>query len=90
MKKITKKAKVAFVRQMLEANANWAKRALIRIYDNQTDNEKVNGNTVEYNGVGFTGCDAEILSSFAEQLKNRGFLSPKQMTILHKKIVIKQ
>lgn len=86
MKKITKKAKIAFIRQQLENNPDWAKRALMRIYENQTEAEKVTGETVEYNGVGFTGVDANILTSFAEGLKKYGSLTVKQMVLLHKKI----
>jgi hypothetical protein len=36
--------------------------------------------------VGFTGTDAEILSSFSKQLIEKGWLSPKQMVIVRKKI----
>ena len=86
MKKITKSAKIAFIRQMLETNADWAKRALIRIYDNQTADEQNSGVTVHDNGVGFTGCDANILTSFAEGLKKYGNLTVKQMALLHLKI----
>lgn len=86
MKKITKTAKIKFIREKLETNADWAKRALIRIYENQTEAEKASAETVENNGVGFTGCDANILTSFAEGLKKHGNLTVKQMALLHKKI----
>ena len=86
MKKITKTAKIAFIREKLENNGEWAKRALLRIYENQTEAEKVTGETVEDNGIGFTGCDANILTSFAEGLKKYGTLTVKQMELLHKKI----
>jgi hypothetical protein len=40
-------------------------RAILAIYAYQTATEKVDQATEEDNGVGFTGADAEILSSFA-------------------------
>ena len=42
--------------------------------------------TLERNGIGFTGPDAEILTSFARQYQRRGCLSPKQMIILRRRI----
>jgi hypothetical protein len=86
MKKITKTAKIDFIRNMLETNADWAKRALIRIYDNQTSDEQNDGVTVHHNGIGFTAIDANILTSFAEGLKKYGNLTVKQMSLLHSKI----
>lgn len=86
MKKVTKKAKIAFIRKQLEGNSVWALKALLRIYDNQTEAEQAAGETVEENGIGFTGCDANILTSFAEGYKKYGKLTPKQMELLHRKI----
>jgi hypothetical protein len=83
---ITKKAKKEFVRHMLETNTVWQKHALMKIYSFQTDTEQCYGTTNEYNYIGFTGADAEILSSFAVQLEQKGYLSPKQMQIVAKKM----
>jgi hypothetical protein len=71
---------------MLATNASWALRGLIKIYERQTSNEQASGNTSELNSVGFSGCDAEILSSFATQYLSRGTLSPKQMVLVFKKL----
>jgi hypothetical protein len=85
-KNITKGQIHDFVREQLRTNDIWAKAALLRIYDYQTQDEKQSEQTSHNNKVGFTGSDAEILSSFAKQLINRKFLSPKQMNLLHKRI----
>ena len=61
-------------------------KAVHRIYQNQTQAEKMVGDTCVYNGVGFSGADGAILSSFAEFYEKRGHLSPKQTTIARKKI----
>lgn len=61
-------------------------KALLWMYDFQTDDEKHSERTKQLNGVGFNGVDGEILTSFAKQVIDRNFLSPKQMEILRKKM----
>lgn len=82
----TKKEKVAFVKQMLASNPAWAVRGLLKIYEFQTEAEQRVGETTEDNGVGFSGCDAHILSSFAEQIKNGRQMSEKQLAMIYKKM----
>ncbi len=82
----TKKDRIAFIREKLGTNPKWAVRGLVRIFENQTDGEQEMGATVEDNGIGFTGADADILTSFVHQFKEREFLSGKQMGILFKKM----
>ena len=84
--KITKKAIQAFLKSKLGTDAGWALRALVKIYENQTADEQATGSTHFINGIGFTGVDAEILTSFAGQLNRRGFLTEKQMNIVFKKM----
>lgn len=66
--------------------------AVVTLYRKQTRSERNARNTGEYNGVGFNKFDAEILSSFAEQIirnKRQGrkyLLSVKQMEIARKRI----
>ena len=84
MKKVTKGATAEFVRHQLKTNEKWAKHALLKIYALQTADEQDAGYTHEWNGVGFSGVHAEIMSSLAVQLKSKGWLSPKQMNIVHK------
>lgn len=82
----TKKDRVAFIKARLGSDYKWAQRGLTVIYGYQTTAEQEMGSTHEDNGVGFNGVDAEILTSFAEQLEQRGFLTPKQNLILFKKM----
>ena len=83
---MSKKDLIEQLRQRLAQNDRWALRALLRIYQNQTDDERSREATIERNGIGFTGPDAEILTSFASQYQRRGRLSDKQMTILRRRI----
>ncbi len=83
---MSKKDMIEQLRQRLASNDRWALRALMRIYQNQTADEQCQETTIERNGIGFTGPDAEILTSFARQYQRRGCLSPKQMIILRRRI----
>jgi len=82
----TKKAKVDHIRKMLGQSANWANRGLIRIFENQTADEQNMEDTVEHNGIGFTGVDGHIMSSFAKQILNKRTMSQKQQAIIFKKM----
>jgi hypothetical protein len=84
--KVTKKAQQEFIKAKLATNPIWARRALLKIYEHQTAEEQVIGSTVEDNNIGFTGADAFILTSFAQQLISKNYLSDKQMSIVMKKM----
>lgn len=75
------------IKDLLSRNDKAVKRALLLIYDYQTEEEKSCEETVEDNGIGFSGVDANILSSFARQLKEKEWLSSKQMEIARKKML---
>lgn len=83
--KVTEKLIQTFVKDQLSSNPIWAYRCLEVIYGYQTESEKACHNTCINNNIGFSGADAEIMSSFALQYQKRKFLTPKQMNILYKK-----
>lgn len=70
------------LKKQIATNDNKAIHALMTVYSYQTDQEQSNGHTIEYNGMGFSGVDSQILSSFAEQYHAKGFLSEKQMVLV--------
>lgn len=86
MNKITNSQIKGFVRLKLATDPLWATTALMKIFEFQTIEEKKYNETVCYNGVGFTGTDGRILTSFAKQFKKYGRLSERQMSILFKKM----
>ena len=86
MTTMTKKALLAALKERLAQDDRWALRALTVVYMNQTADERRAEQTIEHNGIGFSGPDAEILSSFARQYQQRGCLSPRQMNVLRRKI----
>jgi hypothetical protein len=62
-------------------------KAIVKLYEFQTRDEQMSHSTKEHNGVGFNGVDAEIMTSFAEFYKKRGYLTEKQLRIARKKIM---
>jgi len=86
MMKITKKHIKETFKTKLASNATWATRGMLKIYERQTAQEQASQTTQVINDVGFSGCDAEILSSFCEQYMKWGRLSDKQMTLVFKKM----
>ena len=82
----TKKARIEFLREKLGSDYRWATRGLVRIFERQTADEQASGHTKYHNGVGFSGVDSDILSSFAGQVLKGRHLSVKQQKILFKKM----
>lgn len=92
------KAKIDHYKFMLLNDDRWTVRGLLAIYKFQTEDEKNSNTTKHENGVGFSGTDAEILSSFAQQAQKRisncnmerfkltDLFSHKQIEILRKKL----
>lgn len=83
---MTKQQLLENMRLRLASDDRWTLRALVRIYHNQTSDEQASERTIERNGIGFSGPDSEILSSFARQYLQRGRLSDRQMVILRRKM----
>ena len=75
------------VRQKIATTDKGVKAALMRLYQWQTEDEKADGQTKEYNNLGFNGVDSEFLTSLAQQLETKQFLSPKQITCARKKLL---
>lgn len=88
----TKKARIEWLRETIKTNVAMAYEVLTTIFDMQTAEEQASDMTVEHNGVGFSGTDAEFLSSVAKQLigkqekygKDTAYLSAKQTEYVQK------
>ncbi len=81
-----KKDRVAHIKAKVAVDAKWAIRGLLRIYADQTADEQAVGDTCVHNGVGFSGIDGVILSSFASQIESGRNMSEKQMNLIFKKM----
>ena len=75
------------IQSLLETNDEMVRVGLLAVYALQTQDEKNSEHTKHNNGVGFNGRESEILSSFANQLKDKGYLSPKQIDLARKKLM---
>lgn len=80
-------ARVEALRKAIETDDGFALFALLKVYEYQTFDEQADGVTRHWNGVGFGGLDAEILTSFAHQYQKKNRLSPKQMDLARRKMV---
>jgi hypothetical protein len=85
---MNKKEALHVLQQKLATDTRWAQRALLAIFRNQTTDEQYEGTVSHHNAMGFRCMDSHLLTSFATQLQTRGFLSPKQMVYVHKKMPI--
>jgi len=80
------KERVELLRETLAEDEDVALFGMHFLYDHQTFSEQATGTTVEKNRVGFSGVDAELLTSFTEQHIKSETLSPKQMKYVFKKL----
>lgn len=77
---------IEYLRHMLQTNDNYAKRALVIVYNNQTSNEKSSLATLNMNGVGFTKADGHKLAGIAKFYISKNYLSDKQLSYVKKRI----
>jgi hypothetical protein len=56
--------------------------ALVALYTQQTEDERVTRQTTHQNGIGFNSLDAPILSSIVDQLKRTNKVSEKQYALV--------
>ena len=83
---LSKKDLIEHLRQRLASDPRWALRSLPRRSQHHAAEKESQHPIIERNDIGFSGPDAEILSSFARQYQRRRSLSPKQMHLLQRKI----
>lgn len=79
-------ARVAEFKIRLSTDRKWAGRALQVLWERQTPFEQEAHVTTVDNHQGFSGYDAEILTSFRNQLARYGKLSDRQWEIAHKRL----
>ena len=71
----------AEIKAKILTDERWLYRAILAIYDRQTDREKNAGDTIEDNGIGFNGVDGRRMSQIAKRLKDTGSLRPYERDI---------
>ena len=74
------------IRTMLDENNRAALRGLAVIHSLQTESEKASRSAQIWNGVGWSGVDAEIMTNLYEWHERYGRFSQKQWALVHRKI----
>lgn len=82
------KAQPEWTKERLNAlfltNDRAVERAILFLYDRQTESEKRSGGTKEDNGRGFSGLDGRFLSSLGKRLRMGLSLTPGQLTAIRR------
>lgn len=65
----------------------WVRRALVVLYNLQTSDEQVDGNTYHRNGIGFNMMDAKLLSNLARQVLEGYKLNSKQIDTARRAVI---
>lgn len=66
------------IKYFIKTNTSVLYSCLRELYNCQTEEEKVNGNTQEENGIGFNAYDAPFLSAMIKDLNKYGHLTNGQ------------
>lgn len=77
----------AAIQALLDRNDDAVAKAVLTIFARQTAAEQASRQTIEHNGVGFSGTDAEFLSDIAKKLplyNNR--MTPRQIAKVRPKM----
>jgi len=72
--------------ELIATNHTMVGRSLVKLLARQTADEVATKTTRYHNGVGFSGPDATILTSFAQQFAQKGYLSNKQLALARKRL----
>ena len=75
------------MKELLATNDEVLRRSVIMLYKQQTEDEQNSDKTIEKNGRGYNGADAEIMSNLARFAIKTGFLTPKQQNLARRKIM---
>lgn len=75
------------IKSLVQTNDKVLYGALKKLYEQQTVDEKWSGETRNTNGVGFNKVDSKFLSSVAEFLLARGYLTDKQKYVTRRRLV---
>ena len=76
-----------YVKEMVATDYEWTRRAILALYEFQTEEEKAVGEAKQTNARGFNKFDAEFLSSLAKWILADRMLSTKQLKAARKALV---
>lgn len=80
----SKESLIQALKNQIATRDNQALKALVSVFNNQTEDEQIADDVKVYNDMGFTPFDAEFMSSLAKQYLNKNYLSQKQLQYVKK------
>lgn len=72
--------------ELIDKNDTMVMRSLLKLYNMQTEDEQEYKETVDNNGVGFNQYDCEILTNIAKFVIKTRTMTPKQISVVRRKI----
>lgn len=84
--RLTMKEKEERIKQLLRENDQELCRALLVVYNNQTNDEKRSGSSIDYNDVGFNRNDSKELTALAERVRNGQKLTSHELSIVRHRL----
>lgn len=84
MQNINKPEIIGQWKRKIAKDPAWTHRAILRIYEEQTAEERASETTNLHNGVGFSQYDAKFMTSLAKGIKKYGSMTPKQLKAAQK------
>lgn len=76
-----------YLQQLIKKSDKALYRAILAIYNNQTDEERATGSSVEDNGIGFTKWDAGDMTAIAKKVAAGKALTPGEIAKSRNKMV---
>ena len=74
------------IKNFLSTNPQWMERALIVLFNRQTQDEQIDGETKHHNERGFNGCDSRYLSYCSKWILKGNHLNQKHLEKCGKKL----
>ena len=84
--KVTKKGLGEFVKHKLATDIKWSLRALVVIYNSQSDEEKMYSKASKRNNIGFNKVDAKRLTYIAEFFTRYHYISDSSIRTVQRLI----
>ncbi len=75
------------IQKLLTTNNIMVERSLLILYSRQTRDERLTEHTTCKNDMGFNGCDAKLLTSFAKQIKENKYNKPEGQRLSFKQMI---
>ena len=75
------------IRELLTTDDKFVCRALKKLYDRQTEGERLSKETHVTNGEGFNKIDADVLTNICEWGLSHGRLTGKQLMLVRRRIM---